>query len=102
MSVTIPDERLLRQTIEAAAGYLSRLADRPVGAQASAQQLRASLGGRLPDDGLDPSHVIEDLECFHARGHRAGPASSVPPRPSSRRRGEAWSSSACGVGAGTH
>jgi hypothetical protein len=86
--VTIPDERLLRQAAEAAASYLSRLAERPVGPQMSVERLRAALGERLRDDGFDPSHVIEDLvkaaepgRAFrrgHPRGGAVKPGAPAP------------------------
>jgi glutamate/tyrosine decarboxylase-like PLP-dependent enzyme len=41
--------------------YLASLPDRPVGATAGRDQLLAAMGGPLPDDGLDPVTVVEEL-----------------------------------------
>jgi glutamate/tyrosine decarboxylase-like PLP-dependent enzyme len=55
------DETLLSRTTELALGFLGSLDDRPVGASAGRDRLLADLGGPLPDDGVDPLRVIEDL-----------------------------------------
>lgn len=41
--------------------YLERLSDRNVGPTADAAEVRARLGGPLPEDGLDPTVVIEQM-----------------------------------------
>jgi glutamate/tyrosine decarboxylase-like PLP-dependent enzyme len=52
---------LLRRTAELAADYLESLEDRPVFPQVSADELRASLGGPLPETPTDPQEVVEEL-----------------------------------------
>jgi glutamate/tyrosine decarboxylase-like PLP-dependent enzyme len=52
---------LLRQTAELAADFLDSLDDRPVFPRVSAEELRRSLGGPLPDAPTDPREVIERL-----------------------------------------
>ncbi len=52
---------LLRRTAELAIAYREQLADRPVAASASAADLRAALGGPLPEDGEDPFAVISAM-----------------------------------------
>ncbi len=72
----ILDERLLKQTLDLAAIYLRHLPERPVGAQTTVETLRAALGGPLPDAGIDPPRVIDDL----ARGADPGLVASAGPR----------------------
>jgi glutamate/tyrosine decarboxylase-like PLP-dependent enzyme len=55
------DDRLLRRTYELSAQYLRDLPRRRVGASATREMLRASLGGPLPDEGADPVLVTEAL-----------------------------------------
>jgi glutamate/tyrosine decarboxylase-like PLP-dependent enzyme len=52
---------LLHRTADLAADFLESLDDRPVFPEASAAELRASLGGPLPDDPTDPEEVVERL-----------------------------------------
>jgi glutamate/tyrosine decarboxylase-like PLP-dependent enzyme len=52
---------LLQRTAELAAEYLESLEDRPVFPQVSAEELRAALGGPLPETPTDPQEVIEAL-----------------------------------------
>ena len=52
---------VLRRAAELALEYLGRLPERPVGARAAGDELRATLGGPLPDRGDDPRKVIEQL-----------------------------------------
>src|SRR5688572_539351 len=52
---------LLRLTAERAADYRMSVGDRPVAPRADPSELRAALGGPLPEDGSDPSAVIERL-----------------------------------------
>ena len=52
---------LLEQTAGHAADFLEGLPERPVVWSAEADELRASLGGPLPDGPSDPSSVIEQL-----------------------------------------
>jgi glutamate/tyrosine decarboxylase-like PLP-dependent enzyme len=52
---------LLRRTAELAADYLDTLGDRPVFPDVTPEQLRAALGGPLPDDPLPAEQVVEEL-----------------------------------------
>ena len=55
----------LRSVLELTAGlavaHLEGLSDRPVGWSASVEELRASLGGPVPEIPTDPSEVINQL-----------------------------------------
>ena len=56
------DEReLLRRTAEIAADFLDTLDERPVWPPATTEELRAALGGALPDGPTDPREVVESL-----------------------------------------
>ena len=56
------DEReLLRRTAEIAADFVETLDERPIRPTASVEELRAALGGPLPDAPRDPLDVIEEL-----------------------------------------
>jgi glutamate/tyrosine decarboxylase-like PLP-dependent enzyme len=59
--------QLLGRTAKLAADYLESLERRPVGAHASAAELREALGGPLPDGPQAPRAVVEQL------AERAGP-----------------------------
>src|SRR5947207_12642433 len=52
---------LLLRTAELAADFLDSLEDRPVFPQASAEELRESLGVPLQDEPLAPEQVVEEL-----------------------------------------
>jgi glutamate/tyrosine decarboxylase-like PLP-dependent enzyme len=52
---------LLQRTAELAAEYLESLEDRPVFPQVSAEELRAALGGPLPETPTHPQEVMEAL-----------------------------------------
>src|SRR5262245_22340567 len=52
---------LLAQTAGLAADYLERVEERPVGWSVSEDQLRAALGGPLPEAGADPREVVGRL-----------------------------------------
>ena len=52
---------LLRRTAEIAADYLESLGKRPVFPQVTPEELRAALGGPLPEEPVDPEQVVEDL-----------------------------------------
>jgi glutamate/tyrosine decarboxylase-like PLP-dependent enzyme len=54
-------ERVLDVAAERARRYLAELPERPVREQASADELRSLLGGKLPDDGQDPAAVVDQL-----------------------------------------
>ncbi len=63
------DEReLLRRTAEIAADFIDTLDQRPVWPPAGVEELRASLGGPLPDFPLDPLEVIEELASAAEQG----------------------------------
>jgi glutamate/tyrosine decarboxylase-like PLP-dependent enzyme len=66
----------LDAAVQAARAYLAGLPDRPVGARASAEELRAALGGPLADGGMDPARVVSDL----ARNADGGIIGSAGPR----------------------
>ena len=54
-------EELLRLTADYAAQYLGSLAERPVGAVASIEELRQVLNGPLPEEPTDAEQVIAEL-----------------------------------------
>jgi glutamate/tyrosine decarboxylase-like PLP-dependent enzyme len=57
-----PVERdLLERTAARAADYLETLGDRPIHESATVDELRAALGGPLPDGPSDPGEVVERL-----------------------------------------
>jgi glutamate/tyrosine decarboxylase-like PLP-dependent enzyme len=66
----------LESAFEHARRYLAGLGDRPVRWQASLDDLRAALGGPLPEDGIDPARVVDDL----ARAADPGLVASAGPR----------------------
>jgi glutamate/tyrosine decarboxylase-like PLP-dependent enzyme len=55
------DAGLLRRTAELALEFLDGLPHRPVGATATIEELRAALGGPLPERGEAPREVVEKL-----------------------------------------
>jgi glutamate/tyrosine decarboxylase-like PLP-dependent enzyme len=54
-------DRVLEVAGEHARRYLAEVDDRPVREAASVNELRASLGGGLPESGEDPAAVVEQL-----------------------------------------
>ena len=62
------DPALLHRTAEIAAAYLGSVADRPVGAEASLEELRRGLGVQLGDAPLPASQVIEELVAAASPG----------------------------------
>jgi hypothetical protein len=54
-------ERALRRAADLAVEFLAGLGDRPVGARTDAEALAGALGGSLPEQGEDPTAVIEDM-----------------------------------------
>ena len=54
-------EPLLARTCDIASKFLDTIDERDVGARASYDELYATLGGRLPEQGQDPLQVIEAL-----------------------------------------
>jgi glutamate/tyrosine decarboxylase-like PLP-dependent enzyme len=65
--------RLLEDTAGIAADYLEGIPDRPVGWTASVGELRASLGGPLPEEPSDPRAVIAELAAAAEPGLVASP-----------------------------
>ncbi len=73
----MPDRRtLLRQTADLAADFLEGVADRPVRASATHDELVAALGGELPARGEAPGEVVADL----ARAAEPGIVATAGPR----------------------
>ncbi|HVH30097.1 MAG TPA: aspartate aminotransferase family protein, partial [bacterium] len=66
---------VLHRGYQHARAFLSTLADRPVGPPVPVQTL-ASLTGPLPEIGIDPAQVIDDL----VRGVEPGLVASTGPR----------------------
>jgi glutamate/tyrosine decarboxylase-like PLP-dependent enzyme len=60
--------RLLERTARQAAAFLSSLGERPVGATASADELREALGGPLPDGPAEDTEVLDGLVDAAERG----------------------------------
>ena len=69
-------DELLRKTAELACVYTRSVAARPVNATATTDELRAALGGPLPEEGIDAGEVIERL----ARDTEPGLIGSSGPR----------------------
>ncbi len=67
------DPALLHRVAELAAEHLGGLDERPVNATATTDELRAALGGPLPDAGEQPDAVIEQLAAGAAPGLVASP-----------------------------
>ena len=59
---------LLSRTAGHAADYLESLPERPVGLPVPVEEIRAALGGELPDVGEPPERVIDRLARDAARG----------------------------------
>jgi glutamate/tyrosine decarboxylase-like PLP-dependent enzyme len=62
---------LLERVRTHAADYLRKLAERPVGASATADELWAALGGPLPQQPADPVEVVDALAAVADRGMTA-------------------------------
>ena len=69
-------DELLRKTAKLACVYTRSVAARPVNATATTDELRAALGGPLPEEGIDAGEVIERL----ARDTEPGLIGSSGPR----------------------
>ena len=59
---------LLGRTAKLAAEYLDSLGARPVGRPVPVADLRAALGGELPEEGEPPEQVVERLAREAGRG----------------------------------
>lgn len=70
------DRDLLATTAGLATDFLASLPDRPVFPSADSRTLRAGIDSRLPEDGLPPPQVIEEL----ARGADPGVVGTAGPR----------------------
>jgi glutamate/tyrosine decarboxylase-like PLP-dependent enzyme len=70
------EREALRRAAALAESFLGGLAERPVPPRASVAELRAALGGPLPESGTDPVTIVEDL----ARGAEGGLMASAGPR----------------------
>jgi glutamate/tyrosine decarboxylase-like PLP-dependent enzyme len=70
------DRSLLLHTAELAARHLETLDARPAGARSTVTELRAALGGPLPEDGVAAEVVVDEL----ARAVDAGLVASPGPR----------------------
>ena len=70
------DYDVLDAAARAARAYLSTLPTRPVRARATIDELRAGLGGPLPERGEDPAQVVTQL----ARAADGGIVASAGPR----------------------
>src|SRR5439155_809943 len=69
------DESLTR-VLEIARTYIRSRRERPVWPSASLEELRAALGGALPEDPMDPTEVVDAL----ARSAEAGIVTTTGPR----------------------
>jgi glutamate/tyrosine decarboxylase-like PLP-dependent enzyme len=63
----------LRRAIHHATDYLNDLENRPVAATVGLDDLRARLGGELPEHGMNPSRVVDELVA-NAEGGQLGSA----------------------------
>jgi glutamate/tyrosine decarboxylase-like PLP-dependent enzyme len=68
------ERRLLGRTAELAADFLESLDRRPVRSEAGVQELRAALGGPLPEEPTDPLEVLEKLARRAEPGVVASPS----------------------------
>jgi glutamate/tyrosine decarboxylase-like PLP-dependent enzyme len=64
----VATRQLLGRTAKLAAGYLETLPDRPVGLPVPVEEMRAALGGDLPETGEEPIAVVERLAAAAERG----------------------------------
>jgi glutamate/tyrosine decarboxylase-like PLP-dependent enzyme len=67
---------VLKAAFEQASRFFAGLRERPVRPQSSLDELRAALGGPLPEEGIDPRRVVEEL----ARAADPGVVASAGPR----------------------
>ena len=71
-----PTDAALARAAELARDFVAALPDRPVHATASLEELRSRFGGPLPDEGEDPTAVVQAL----ADNARDGLVASAGPR----------------------
>jgi glutamate/tyrosine decarboxylase-like PLP-dependent enzyme len=72
----VAEEDALARAVAAARSYIATRESGPVWPNATLQELRASLGGDLPETGGDPSRIVDDL----ARAAGPGLVSTTGPR----------------------
>jgi glutamate/tyrosine decarboxylase-like PLP-dependent enzyme len=72
----VPHRDALERAAALAVDFLAHVGERPVGPRVDVDQLRAALGGALPEKGEDPRVVVEAL----ARGADPGLVASAGPR----------------------
>jgi glutamate/tyrosine decarboxylase-like PLP-dependent enzyme len=65
---------LLKRTADMAADFLESLSTRPVASSAHVDELRAALGGALPEGPTDPLEVLEELAARADPGIVASPS----------------------------
>ena len=65
------DPALMARTAKLATDWLESLPERPVGERLTLDELRERLGHPLPDEGLDPREVIDQLVSDSEGGHVA-------------------------------
>lgn len=69
------EAKVLQRVLEEALGFFDELPDRPVAARTDVDGVAAALGQPLPDDGLDPIAVVEELIAGAEPGVVAMPSS---------------------------
>ena len=74
--MTPVDAALLRHAAELGIRHLESLEARPAGARLSVTEVAAALGGPLPEEGVAPERVIDEL----VRGTEHGLVASPGPR----------------------
>ena len=70
---------LLRETADLAADFLESLPERPVWPHVEVDDLRARLGGALPDGPTDPAEVVRDLAAIGSEAWRLVPTNRMRP-----------------------
>src|SRR5215213_1552157 len=55
------EQELLRSVADYSAEYIDSLGERPISARATVEELRAALGGPLPEQPVDADDVVADL-----------------------------------------
>jgi glutamate/tyrosine decarboxylase-like PLP-dependent enzyme len=70
----VSERELLRRTAEIASDFVESLDERPIWPPATVAELRAALGGPLPDDSEEPLAVVEALAETGERGVVAIPS----------------------------
>jgi glutamate/tyrosine decarboxylase-like PLP-dependent enzyme len=55
------EDKILQRVLEETTGFLNGLGERPVAARTDVDQVAEALGGPLPEQGIDPLEVVEEL-----------------------------------------